>query len=313
MDDNISKNRVHVLITGGSGLIGRYLTSLLLENGYKVSHLSRNQDQFGRVRVFRWDPGKGILDPMVLEGVNYIIHLTGVKIGGKRWTEERRKVITGSRIDSARLLYKVISENNIPLKAFITASGINYYGTVTSDRIFMEDDQPGNDFLGNVCRLWEEAADTFRKEGIRTVKIRTGIVLEKDEGVLPRLFHPAKYGLFVIPGKGDQYIPWIHIKDLCHIYLKAIQDSSIEGVYNAVSPQHTAIRDFMRTMAEVMNQSYFHPRVPGIFLKILYGEMSSLIMEGSRISSSKIINAGYRFEFDNLHDALSDIIFRRFA
>jgi uncharacterized protein (TIGR01777 family) len=313
MENQYPKHRMHVLITGGSGLIGRHLTSLLLGEGYNVSHLSRRQDQFGKVRVFRWDPAKGILDPGVMDGVDYIIHLAGANIGSKRWSEERKEEIIRSRIDSAHLLHKVVSENSVPLKAFITASGINYYGTVTTDRIFTEEDQPGDDFLSDVCRLWEEAAELFRKEGTRSVKIRTGVVLDKEDGALLKLLLPAKYGLFTIPGKGDQYMPWIHIKDLCGIYLKAIRDPAIAGAYNAVSPQHITTLDFMGTMAEVMNRSFFHPRVPGIALKILYGEMSSLVREGTRISSQKIKNAGYRYEFDNLHDALDDIISHRSA
>ena len=135
----------HVLITGGSGIIGRYLTSLLLENGYKVSHLSMKQDQFGRVRVHRWDPEKGILDPAIVDGVDYIILRTGANIGEKRWTRTRKEVIVKSRVDSALLLHKIVTENKIPVKAFISASGTGDYGSFTSDTILTEDDLPGND------------------------------------------------------------------------------------------------------------------------------------------------------------------------
>ena len=150
-----------VLITGGSGLIGRYLTSLLLAEGYKVSHLSRQKNSFGKVRVFRWDPVKEYLDPEVFEGIDYLVHLSGANIGEKRWSASRKKEIISSRVDSANLLFRTVSENNFKLKAFITASAVGYYGSLTSERIFTEDDPPSDDFLGTTCRLWEEAALQF--------------------------------------------------------------------------------------------------------------------------------------------------------
>jgi len=313
MDDESLNLGVHVLITGGSGLVGRYLTSLLLGEGYKVSHLSRKQDQFGRVRVYRWDPSRGLLNPEILNRVDYIIHLAGANLGEKKWSETRKAEILDSRIGSAQLLHRVVTENGFPLKAFISASGINYYGCVTTDKIYREEDPPGNDFPGEVCRLWEEAADRFKSNGIRTVKIRSGVVLEIHGSAFSRLRLPAKFGVFPTLGKGNQYLSWIHIKGLCGIYLNAIRDSEIEGAYNAASPHYTKQRDFMKILSRVLNRAYFHPGVPEFILRGLYGEMSSVILDGSRVSSQKIINTGYRFEFDNLYNALSDIIYLRSA
>jgi len=167
-----NSNGSTVLITGGSGLIGRYLTSSLLNKGYQVAHLSRKANQFGKVRVFRWDPPKEILDPSVFESIDYVVNLAGANIGEKRWTPKRMHEIIYSRIDSTKLLNKVITENNISLKAFISASAVGYYGSITSPRIFREEDPAATDFLGNICRLWEEGADLFANAGIRTVKIR---------------------------------------------------------------------------------------------------------------------------------------------
>ncbi|MFH0841728.1 MAG: TIGR01777 family oxidoreductase [Bacteroidota bacterium] len=308
MSSLFSKPGFHVLITGGSGVIGRYLTSLLLENGYKVSHLSRKQDQFGRVRVHRWDPEKGILDPVVLSGVDYIIHLAGANIGEKRWTRKRKEEIVKSRVDPLLLLHKVVTENKIPLKAFISASGTGYYGAFTSEKILTEDDLPGNDFLADTCRQWEEAACSFSNSGIRTVRIRTTVVLEKDSEILARFADPARFGIIPRLGGGRQYMPWIHISDLCNIYLKALQDDSMNGAYNASSPGHVTQSEFVRILARAMNKKGLFLPVPSLLLKAALGSMAGMVLEGSRVSPEKIIKAGYRSKFDNLQDALNDLL-----
>ncbi|MCJ7448130.1 MAG: TIGR01777 family oxidoreductase [Bacteroidales bacterium] len=308
MPDKHPDKNSKVLITGGSGLVGRYLTSVLLAEGFKVSHLSRKQDQFGRVRVYRWDPARHIIDPLIFEGIDYIIHLAGANIGEKRWTQKRKKEIINSRVESARLFFKIIEDNRIRLKAFISASATGYYGQVTSDKIFNEDDLSAEDFLGNTCRLWEDTADKFKNIGIRTVKIRTAVVLEKNESALGRLLLPASLGIFPRLGNGRQYMPWIHIKDLCNIYLKAMLDEKMEGAYNAAAPHHVSYHYFMKTLAQVIKKPFFHPPVPALVLRTLMGEMSDLVLKGSRISPDKIIKAGYQFTFDNLHDALREII-----
>lgn len=308
MSSLYSKTGLHVLISGGSGVIGRYLTSLLLENGYLVSHLSRKQDQFGRVRVYRWDPEKGILDPVVFEGVDYLVNLAGANIGESRWTSKRKAEIVRSRVDSANLLYKTIHENNIPLKAFLSASAVGYYGSATTDKVFTETDPPGSDFLATTCRQWEEAADKFDKSGIRTIKIRTGVVMEKSDSALSKMLIPAKFGFLVQTGNGRQYMPWIHIKDLCNIYLKAIEDQTLSGAYNAVSSQHITHREFVKTLARVMGKPVFPVPVPGPLLRLVLGEMSDVVLKGSRVSSDKIIRTGFSFSFGNLEKALTDTL-----
>jgi uncharacterized protein (TIGR01777 family) len=301
-------SRESVLITGGSGLVGRYLTSALLSAGYNVSHLSRNVNQFGKVRVFRWDPENKIIDPIIFEGIDYIVHLAGANIGEKRWTKRRKEAILRSRVESVRLLHKTITENNIPLKAFISASAVGYYGSVTSDKIFHEEDSPGTDFLGTTCRLWEEGADLFQGSGIRTVKIRTAVVLEKTDSALSKMLIPAKFGFLIQTGNGRQYMPWIHISDLCGIYLRAIQDQKINGPYNAVSPQHSTHKEFIRTLALVIKKPLFPLPVPAFILRVILGEMSDVVLRGSRISSEKIMNAGYEFYFSEIDGALTDIV-----
>ena len=303
----IGERNSAVLITGGSGLIGRYLTSALLSEGYRVSHLSRGTPQFGRVRVFRWNPEEGIIDPAAFIETDYIVHLAGANIGEKRWSRKRREQIGSSRIDSARLLYKAITENGIRLKAFISASGISYYGTQTSEKIFTEDDPPADDFLGTLTRKLEEAADLFGQNGVRTVKIRSAVVLEKNDSALKRIMMPTQFGFLARTGNSRQYMPWIHINDICRIYLKAIEDPGMSGAYNAVSPQHVTHHEFMNNLAAAISRPLFPVPVPGFLLKIIYGEMADIILKGSRVSSEKIRNAGFSFEFENLKKALDNI------
>jgi len=297
-----------VLITGGSGLIGKYLTSLLLEKGYNVSHLSRGIGHPGRVRVHIWSPEKEVLDPVVFTGIDYVVHLAGANIGLKRWSKLRREEITSSRVGSARLIHKTVSENNIQLKAFISASATGYYGAVTSDRIFTESDHPAEDFLGTTCRLWEESADLFERSGIRTVKIRTGVVLEKNESALSKFLSGTRFGILPIIGNGKQFLPWIHISDLCNIYIKAIEDDNMRGSYNAVAPDHTNNKRFVKVLASVLMKSFVFLPLPFILLRIAMGESSVIALKGSRVSSEKIQNTGYKFRFPDLESALRDAI-----
>jgi uncharacterized protein (TIGR01777 family) len=312
MPDNqpsaISQKRLSVLITGGNGLIGKYLTASLLSAGYDVSHLSRKMSRIENVRIYLWDPARRIIDPESMKRVDFIIHLAGENIGAKRWTNDRKKAILESRTASASFLYQSVNKSGIQLKAFISASAAGIYGTKTSENISSENDPPADDFLGNVCKQWEEAADLFAGSGIRTVKIRTGIVLEKNDSALSKLMTPGKFGFLVRTGNGLQYMPWIHITDLCNIYLKAIEDTKMFGPYNAVSPQHVTHKDFIHVLSDVMNVPVLPLPVPAFILRAVLGEMSDVILKGSRVSCNKLTAAGYRFLFDNLETALKDVI-----
>jgi uncharacterized protein (TIGR01777 family) len=258
--------------------------------------------------VFCWDPEKEVIDPAIFEGVDYLVNLAGANIGEKRWTKNRKKEIVNSRVKSARLLYKVITDNGIRLRAFISASAVGYYGSMTSDKIFNEEDLPAKDFLGQTCRQWEEGVDLFEKSGIRIVKIRTGVVLEKSDSALAKLMKPVKFGFLVQAGNGNQYMPWIHIQDLCNIYLKALEDSNMSGAYNAVSPQHVTHKFFVKTLAGVINRPVFPLPVPAFILRATLGEMSDVALKGSRVSSDKIANAGYKFLFSDLAFALKNVL-----
>jgi uncharacterized protein (TIGR01777 family) len=298
----------NVLITGGTGLIGKHLSNRLQESGYDVSPLSRESSKDTGLRVYKWDPESGTIDPEAISKADYIINLAGAGLGDSRWTEKRKKEILDSRIKSAGLIFVKLKESGKRPEAFISASGTGYYGSMTSERILTEKDDPGKDFTGEVCRRWEEAAGNMESLGIRTVILRTGIVLSDNGGALMRMALPAKFGIGSPLGSGQQYIPWIHIDDICSVYIKAIEDRSMTGVYNAAAPEHVSNSQFMRTVSDVMGKPFFFPAIPAFVFRILYGEMSSILLKGTRVSSGKIISSGYSFSYPDLRGALLSLL-----
>jgi uncharacterized protein (TIGR01777 family) len=292
-----------ILISGGTGLIGKHLVTKLKNKGYDVAILGRSK----KPNNYVWNPEKKEIEKEALKNTDYIIHLAGTNIGGKRWTNKQKQKIIDSRVKTAQLLFDTVKENNIPLKAFISASAVGYYGAITSDHIFIETDSPANDFLGETCRLWEQSADQFEKLGIRTVKIRTGVVLSPEGGALERMITPVKMGIGSAFGSGKQYMPWIHINDLCNIYIKAVEDAQMIGAYNAAAPEQLRNKEFMRTLASVLKAPFWFPAIPAILLQLLFGKMSAIILEGSRVSATKITAAGFQFQFLELESALENI------
>jgi uncharacterized protein len=301
---NIKKT---ILITGGTGLIGRHLCRRLDEKGYIVALLSRNKISGSRYPVFLWNPQTGEADPVAFKGISGIIHLAGAGIGDQRWSERRKKEIIDSRVNSAMALLKEVKQQGIALKTFISSSATGYYGAVTSGRIFTEEDKPSDDFLGTTCRLWEEAADRFSEAGARVVKIRTGIVLSREGGALPKMILPVKFGISTVPGNGKQWLPWIHLQDLCDLYVKVLEDNSLSGAYNAVAPEPVSMKEFMKEAAKALKRPFLPFPVPAFILKTMLGEMASLLTEGSRVSSEKIRKAGFEFRFPLLKETLHHV------
>ena len=296
---------MQVLITGGSGLIGTELSRKLKEKGYDVAVLSRKKHRDPDIQNYLWDPGKNEIEEGAIEKADYIIHLAGANISGKRWSKKRKQEIIDSRVETAKLLFSKVAETKTRLKAFISASAGNYYGTLTSEKIFSEGDPPSEDFLGETCKKWEQAAMKFEESGIRTVVLRNGVVISPEGGAIKKMSVSVKLGLGSPVGSGKQYFPWIHIEDLCNIYIKAIEDSKMQGAYNAVAPGHINNRDVMKALADAYNRPYWAPSVPAFVMKILFGEMADILLNGSRISSDKIREAGYQFYFTDFEHAVS--------
>jgi len=289
-----------ILITGGTGLVGTRLVKILSKLNHEVVILSRNPK---KENEFKWDISSNYIDEKALLKTEYIIHLAGAGIADKRWTEKRKQIIIDSRVKTANLLYHKINELNIKLKGFISASGIGYYGAVTSDKIFEETDKSGTDFLADVCVKWENAALQFEKNKIPVTILRTAIVLSKEGGALEKMKTPIISPL----GSGTQYMPWIHLEDLCQMYISALEEN-LKGIYNAVAPEHHTSITFSRALAKSIKKPYLGIGVPRFLLKILFGRMAIILLEGSRISSKKIEkNGGYSFRFSKLNKALSEL------
>lgn len=297
-----------ILITGANGLIGRRLSSLLKAAGYDVVQLVREIDPNAGLKQIKWNPDLNELDEVVFENVDHVIHLAGSDISEGIWTKKRRKEIHDSRIKSAKLIFT--KSKDTKLKSFISASGISIYGTLTSEKIFNEDDTATADFLAQVTVDWEKAADQFKERGTRVVKIRTSVVLATSGGALEKLVKPIKLGFGVVLGSGKQYFPWIHLDDVCQIYLKAIRDTNLSGAYNAAAPEHITNRELTKAIAKVLGKKIWLPPLPGFLLKLRFGEMANLILKGSRISSDKIQKDGFEFKYPTLNNALKDCLKR---
>ena len=292
-----------VLITGGSGLIGRRLSFLLKSRGYEVRILSRSNNPKNSYKTFLWNISEKTINDSAFEDLNHIIHLAGAGIADKRWSEKRKKEIIASRVASTNLLYNTVKRLKTPLDSFISASATGYYGAITSETIFEEKDKPAKDFLGKVCSLWEDSIFQFNEIKIRTVALRTGIVLSKDGGALKKMKTPIITSL----GNGKQYMPWIHIDDLCELYIKAIEDEQFKGAFNAVSPEHISNLSFSKKISKIFNYPFLALGAPSLILQIVFGEMSTIILNGSRISANKIKQAGFKFKFENLEKALKNL------
>jgi uncharacterized protein (TIGR01777 family) len=294
-----------ILLTGGTGLIGRHLTEQLLAKGYKVSHLSRSPGKDPRVTTFLWDVEKGEIDPHCLGGVDTIVHLAGANIAEKRWTEKRKKELIASRTESIGLIYDLMGKTPNKITSIVSASAIGYYSD-RGDELLTETSPPGNDFLAQCCVAWEAAVDTGKKPGLRIVKMRTGVVLDKD-GALAKMAIPIKFYVGSPIGNGKQWIPWIHWQDVIDMYLFAIESDKLEGVYNMAAPNPVTNKQFTQTIAKRLHKRLWVPNVPAFILKLLMDEMSTIVLGSTKVSSQKIEDAGYHFKFPILEDAIKDI------
>lgn len=294
-----------VLISGGSGLVGSRLTQLLLQKGYKVAHLSRSASE-GEVKTIKWDIEKMELDSSAIEPYDYIINLAGAGIVDESWTEERKKILQESRTKTVALLARAVAQNTKKPISFVSASAVGYYGLKTSDHFFTEEDSPGDDFLAKTCIKWEDSINKVAAMGVPTTTIRIGIVLSADGGALKEMANPIKFGVGAPLGNGKQYMPWIHIDDLCGIFIHAFE-SKLQGVFNAGAPNQVNNKKFTTSLAKVLGKPLWLPNVPSFIMKLILGSRALLVLEGSRVSCKKVQAAGYKFKFEHLEDALEDI------
>ncbi len=297
-----------ILITGGSGGIGKRLVPILQATGHEVRSIGRSIPRASKVPSYTWNLEAMTMDQAALDGVTHIIHLAGAGIADSRWTSNRKEEIITSRVMPIKLLANTLKARNQLLEAFISASGIGYYGAITSSYIYTEDDAPAEDFLGKTCQLWEDAVQLFDGIAQREVRIRTGVVLDEQSGALPKLMLPVKLGMAASLGSGKQWMPWIHYEDLCRIYLKAIEDSDFSGAYNATSPQHSTHKQVLSELSSVLRKPFWLPSVPSFVMKTTMGDMADIVLQGSRISSQRIIQTGFIFRYPALKQALNQIL-----
>ncbi|RMF27424.1 MAG: TIGR01777 family protein [Bacteroidetes bacterium] len=298
--------RKKILITGGSGLIGRALTALLLEGGCEVVHLSRRPARGGRVRVFRWDPAQGEMEEGALEGVSGVVNLAGAGVAERRWTPARKRLILESRVQSLRLLARSLETLPEPRPPVVSASAIGLYGDRGEDWLD-ESSQPGAGFLAEVVRQWESALQAVQALGVRTVALRIGIVLSREGGALPQMALPLKF--FVAPrfGTGRQWYSWIHMADVCALFLAALDSEDWSGAYNAVAPQPVRQHELLDTLARVLRRPALPLPLPKPALQLLLGEMAAAVLDSTRVRPARALQQGFRFRFPELEGALRNL------
>lgn len=299
----------NILITGASGLIGSKLTTLLQQNGHNVSHLGRSRKS-GRVKSFVWDVEKQTIEDDALDSVDVIIHLAGASVAEKRWTEKRKQEIRDSRTQSTQLLYTALKKGNHQVKALISASAIGYYG-FENNQWLTEENPAGKDFLADVTRQWEEEVDKIGTLGIRTVKMRIGIVLSDQGGALEQMAKPIRLLAGAPLGDGQQFVSWIHVDDICGIFLKAVEDEKMVGPYNLAAPNPVTNKQLTEAIAKKLDKPLILPPVPKFALKIVLGEMADIVVTGSRVSPEKVVRAGYTFNYTTIEQALDNLLLKK--
>lgn len=302
-----------ILITGGTGLTGSRLSSILVEKGYEVIVMSRDANKHSshpNIRYAAWNVERQTIDVAAVQQADHIIHLAGAGVVDHPWTAAYRKKIADSRIQSISLLHQTLAKNPHRVQSFISASAIGWYG---ADKIptvpFVENDPVSPGFLGDTCRDWEKAAMKMEALGIRVGILRTGIVLSKNGGALKEFLKPLRFGIAATIGNGKQVVSWIHIDDLCNMYLHLIENASLKGIFNAVAPQPVSNEKLTKELACIVHPRFhIHVAVPAFVLKVMMGARSIEVLKSTSVSADKIIHAGFHFSFPDISTALKNLI-----
>ncbi|SHI67025.1 TIGR01777 family oxidoreductase [Flavobacterium terrae] len=298
-----------VLITGATGLVGKGVVDLLLQNGVKINYLttSKNKIQYQpNYNGFYWNPEAGVIDENCLIGVDVIINLAGSTIA-QRWTSKNKEDILESRILSANLLYNTLKHNPHSVTQVISASAIGIYPSDLTYLYTEEFTGFKDTFLSNVVSKWEDSVNQINRLEIKVCKFRIGLVLSKDGGVLAQMIKPIKMAMGSPFGSGKQMQSWIHIKDLAAMFLFAI-DKKLDGVYNAVAPNPITNKELTTEIAEACDVPLLLPNIPKFMLKFILGEMHLLLVDSQNVSSAKIQAEGFEFKFNSIRSALEEIL-----
>ena len=302
-----------VLITGGTGMVGKSLTQHLLNNQYKVIILSRsvqNNQANANLSYALWDVKKQQIDIAAIKAADYIVHLAGAGVVDKKWTDAYKKEIIDSRIESSKLLFDALKNNENKVKAIVSASAIGWYGAdAVPVKPFIETDEADDSFLGLACKLWEDSVSAFTSLGKRAVKIRIGIVMSNDGGALAEFKKPVKLGVASILGSGKQMVSWIHIDDLCRAFIAGIENDKMDGSYNAVAPLPVSNKTLSVTLAKAMNGNFYIPlHVPEFVLKIMMGDRSIEVLKSATVSCEKLLKTGFTFQYNSIEETIANLI-----
>lgn len=297
-----------ILITGATGLIGSELVKLLLSKNHSVHYLTTSNAKIKEepnYKGFYWNPQEGKIDERCIEGVDVIIHLAGANIA-QRWTNKYKQEIIESRTLSSELLFNLIKKSPNQVKQIVSASGTAIYPESISQVYDETTTESEDSFLSNVVKKWEESVDTFQVLGIKVCKLRTGIVLSNKGGALPEMVKPINLGFGAAMGTGKQIQSWIHITDLVAMYYFAIE-KQLEGIFNAVSPHPVSNQELTKVIAKTLKKPLWLPNIPEFVMNLILGEMSYLLFSSKNLSSIKITNSGFQFQFPKIDKAINDL------
>lgn len=297
-----------ILITGATGLIGQEIVKVCHDQNLTVHYLTTSKRKLSteaNYKGFYWNPNKNEIDHNCFDGVDTIINLVGASIS-KRWTDSYKKEILASRTETAKLLYDTIKAHSFPVKQIVSASAIGIYPDSLTNYYEEDETEKSNSFLGEVVDQWEAAVDDFSALGIAIAKIRIGLVLSEKGGALPEIAKPARFGAGAAFGSGDQWQSWIHVEDLAQLFVYAVQHN-FEGVYNGVAPNPVTNAELTKAVAKSLHKPLILPNIPKLAMKLVLGEMHILLFESQRVSSSKIEQEGFEFNYHHLEPALLEI------
>jgi uncharacterized protein len=295
-----------VLIAGASGLVGSRLTQLLQEKGYRTIALSRKEDL--SKGIYGWNPEMGSINDEAVRQADFVINLAGSGIADGRWTATRKKSIIDSRVKGAAVLKEAFLRTGKSPECYLSAAAIGFYGN-SGEREMTETDTPvDNTFKVETSILWEKAAQEIADLGIRTFILRIGIVLSTDGGALKEIIKPLHFGLGAYFSDGRAWYPWVHIDDVCRMYIWAIENPSISGIYNGVTPNNVRNLDLVKQTAKAMKQWAIFMPAPAFVLRIVFGEMADVILDSTKVSAEKLQKAGFKWLFPDLDSALKDLM-----
>ncbi len=295
-----------ILIAGGSGFVGRQLSQMLIQNGYEVAWLTRGKSNQNQIKTFNWDIKTGFIDTKAFAFADVIVNLAGAGVADKKWTKAYKQELFDSRIKATKLIAHALQKNSHQVKAYLAASAIGIYGNTTSLNA-KEDETPATNYLAQLCTDWEASTQSIAKLGIRTATVRVGVVLGLEGGFVKQVSALTNYYLGAALGSGKQYTSWIHLNDLCRMFIWLIEHENLTGIYNGVAPNPISNKTLTKLLAKQLHKPIILPNAPAFMLNLIFGEMASMLLASQHVSAQKIIATGFNFKFDTAENALANL------